>query len=123
MARMEGCSVKEKQYERVRDIDYESFVRRRITELRIHTNPYISERKMSLELGRGDTYIRNIVDGSLPSMSAFFDILDYLDVSIDEFFAPLKDMNSPYNQTCERLRACGEEDLAKVNTFLDMIGK
>lgn len=115
--------AKENQYERIHNFDYESFIRKRITELRVNAKPYISEHKMSLELGRSNSYIRNIADGALPSISAFFDILDYLDVTIDEFFAPLKDMTTTYNKTCERIRACSEEDLAKVNTFLDMIGK
>lgn len=94
-----------KQYERIHDIDYEGFIRRRITELRMQTTPYVSEQKMSRELGQGRSYLHNINQGALPSITSFFNIIDYLDVTVDEFFAPLKDMDSAYNRLCERLRS------------------
>lgn len=115
--------MKDSKYERVCTFDFEGFIRDRIAELRMKTDPYVSEHKMSIELGRSGSYMRNIAEGALPSLSAFFDILDYFNVTVDEFFAPLKDMNSPYNKTCERLRGLDEAELQKVNTFLDMIGK
>lgn len=114
--------MSEVRYERQSDIPYEDFLRNRITEYRIRLG--VSERQMSLELGRSESYIRHITcEKSLPSMREFFNILDYFNVTVDEFFAPLKDMNSPYNKTCERLRGLDEAELQKVNTFLDMIGK
>lgn len=114
--------MEEKQYERVNDLPYEDFVRKRIIELRMNMNPKVSEHKMSIELGRGRSYIRNITsEGALPSLSGLFDIIDYLGVTVDEFFAPLRDTDSPYARLCERLRSLDDEALAKVDTFVDWI--
>lgn len=122
VAKVEVFPMDEVHYERQSDIPYEEFLRKRITELRLKRN--VSERQMSFELGRSNSYIRHITcENALPSMKEFFNIIDYLNVTVDEFFAPLKDIASPYNKTCERIRACSDEDLTKVNTFLDMIGK
>lgn len=47
----------------------------------------VSARDMSLSLGQSAGYINNIENGvSLPSMSMFFYICDYLGVSPAEFF-------------------------------------
>lgn len=114
----------ETQYERQHDIPYEYFVRTRITELRMRLVPETSEHKMSLELGKSGSYIRNITScKALPSLKEFFNILDYLDVTVDEFFAPLKDPASPYVQLCERIRGLDAADIEKLNTFLDWLGK
>ncbi len=58
----------------------------RLTELRQNKN--VSSRDMSLSLGQSPSYINNIENGvSMPSMSAFFYICDYLGVSPEEFFS------------------------------------
>ena len=47
----------------------------------------LSAREMSLSLGQGAGYINNIENGrNLPSMSMFFEICEYLELSPDEFF-------------------------------------
>ena len=47
----------------------------------------ISAREMSLSLGQGAGYINNIENGkNHPSMSMFFEICEYLDVSPKEYF-------------------------------------
>lgn len=59
---------------------------RRLTELRQAKG--VSARDMSLSLGQSPGYINNIENGvSLPSMSTFFYICEYLDVSPAEFFS------------------------------------
>ena len=114
--------MEELRYERQQDVPYEEFVRKRITELRMRLDPEVSEHKMSLELGRSGSYLRNISSGkALPSLKEFFNILDYLDVTVDEFFAPLRNTDSPYARLCERLRGLDDEALAKVDTFVDWI--
>ena len=59
---------------------FEDFPRARITELRLEAN--VSEHRMSLELGKSESYIRSITSGrSLPSFREFFvsaSILVYL---------------------------------------------
>ncbi|MBO4695885.1 MAG: helix-turn-helix transcriptional regulator [Lachnospiraceae bacterium] len=58
----------------------------RLAELRL--NKGVSAREMSLSLGQSPGYINNIENSvSLPSMSSFFEICDYLQVSPEEFFS------------------------------------
>lgn len=57
----------------------------RLTKLREFKN--VSAREMSLSLGQNPGYINSIETGkSLPSMNAFFDICDYLNLSPKDFF-------------------------------------
>lgn len=59
--------------------------RKRLTELRM--NKGVSARDMSLSLGQSPGYINNIENGvNFPSMTVFFYICDYLDISPKEFF-------------------------------------
>ena len=63
----------------------EQFIRDRISKLR--EEKQVSERKMSLDLGHSTSYIRSITSGrSLPSMSEFLYICEYLGVTPMEFF-------------------------------------
>ena len=56
---------------------YEEYIRKRITELRMRKN--VSERCMSLDMGRSQGYINHITSGkAMPSMSEFFEICRYL---------------------------------------------
>lgn len=61
------------------------FVRERITQLRIQKG--VSEYKMSYDLGHSRGYIHNISSGkTLPSMTEFFAICEYFNISESEFF-------------------------------------
>lgn len=63
----------------------ESFIRQRITQLRIQKN--VSEYKMSMDLGHSKGYIQSISSGrALPSMSEFLTICDYFGITPLEFF-------------------------------------
>lgn len=96
---------------------YESFVRDRITELRLKMN--VSEHRMSLELGKSGAYIRNITSGiALPSLKELFRIMEYLEVEPPEFFEPLQDNDSLQSQLNRQLHRLNDEQLAKVNTFI-----
>ncbi len=73
----------------------------RLSKLRIEKN--ISARDMSICLGQNPAYINNIETGkALPSMSMFFNICEYLEISPSEFLND--DIESPnaikllYNQ-------------------------
>ncbi len=58
---------------------------RRLTELRI--NKGVSARDMSLSIGQSAGYINNIENGvNLPSMTVFFYICEYLNITPKEFF-------------------------------------
>lgn len=66
-------------------MQYDIFIRQRITELRIKKN--VSEYRMSLDLGHSNSYIRNITSGkALPSMNEFLYICEYLNITPMEFF-------------------------------------
>ena len=58
----------------------------RLTQLRIKHG--VSARDMSLSLGQNSSYINNIENGNaLPSMTVFFYICEYFNISPQEFFS------------------------------------
>ncbi len=64
---------------------YEEEFRKRLTELRERKG--VSARDMSLSIGQNAGYVNNIENGrSLPSMSGFFYICEYLGVTPAQFF-------------------------------------
>ncbi len=67
------------------DIMTTNYIRERITELRLQKG--VSEREMSLAMGKGHAYIHNIVAGaSLPTMENFISICEYFNITPFEFF-------------------------------------
>ncbi|MGM9680397.1 MAG: helix-turn-helix domain-containing protein [Eubacteriales bacterium] len=65
-------------------MEKEDFIRR-LVELRM--NKGVSARDMSLSIGQSAGYINNIENGvNLPSMTVFFYICEYLDITPREFF-------------------------------------
>lgn len=102
------------------DTQYIDFVRTRITELRIKKD--VSEHRMSLDLDKNGSYIRGITSGaSMPSVKELFNIILYFNMTPAEFFAPLENKNTPYQNVCNRLSTLSDADLEKVQTFLDWI--
>lgn len=64
---------------------YEEIFAIRLSKLRIKKG--VSARDMSLSIGQNAGYINNIETGkALPSMSGFFFICEYLEISPQEFF-------------------------------------
>jgi transcriptional regulator with XRE-family HTH domain len=103
-------------------MDFEAFIRARITELRMKKN--VSEHRMSLDLGKSGSYLRGISSGAaLPSLKEMFNIISYFEMTPSEFFSPMEPSDTPYAILCERLRGLDDTDLEKVNTFLTWIGK
>ena len=79
----------------------EQFVRDRITQLRISRG--LSEYQLSYELGHSRGYINNISSGkSLPSMSEFFAICDYFDITPCEFFDSQKTILYSYQKPYQK---------------------
>lgn len=63
----------------------ESFVRERITQLRLRKG--VSEYRMSYDLGHSRGYVHNISSGkALPPMKEFFAICDYFRLTPQQFF-------------------------------------
>lgn len=66
----------------------------------LRTKKGVSARDMSLSIGQNAGYINNIETGkALPSMSSFFYICEYLNISPQEFF----DINSAQPEELRKL--------------------
>ena len=64
---------------------YDNFIKDRLSALR--NKKGVSARNMSLSIGQSENYINVIENGySLPSMTVFFYICEYLGVTPKEFF-------------------------------------
>ena len=62
-----------------------SFIRKRIIQLK--EQKHVSDREISLSIGKGEAYIFNIVTGKyLPKMEGFFAICEYFGITPLEFF-------------------------------------
>lgn len=78
---------------------------KRLTQLRLAKG--VSAREMSLALGQSNSYINRIENGkSLPSMTVFFYICEYLGVTPQQFFS--YDIEDPvvsdrFKEAAERL--------------------
>ena len=87
------------------------FVRERITQLRVRKD--VSEYKMSYDLGHSRGYINNISSGkTLPSMTEFFAICDYFDITPEEFFHVQSVNPKLSREVVELLSQLNEDDLA-----------
>lgn len=86
------------------------FVRERITQLRIQKG--VSEYKMSYDLGHSRGYINNISSGkTLPSMTEFFAICEYFNITPIEFFDEGKANPKLSKTVMEALDQLSEADL------------
>jgi transcriptional regulator with XRE-family HTH domain len=89
------------------------FVRERITQLRLQKG--VSEYKMSYDLGHSRGYINNISSGkSLPSMTEFFAICEYFDITAIEFFQGNVASPKLLRETIQDLEALNHEDLKLI---------
>ena len=68
-------------------MDYFDFFPKRLSELRIKKG--VSARDMSLSLGQSESYINKIENKrTLPSLTGFIYICEYLNITPQEFFDP-----------------------------------
>ena len=87
----------------------ELFIRERITELR--TKKGISEYKMSLDLGHSRSYMQGISSGrTLPSLSEFLYICDYLEISPKDFFDDSIENPALLQSVYDKLKELSEDD-------------
>ena len=88
----------------------ESFVRDRITQLRLKKG--VSEYQMSYDLGHSRGYIYNISSGkALPPMKEFFAICDYLDVTPQQFFDESAQTPELIQKALDGMRQLDEDDI------------
>lgn len=97
---------------------YEDAFSKRLTQLREQKG--VSARDMSLSIGQNAGYINNIENGNnLPSMTVFFYICEYLEITPSQFFD--FDNNNPFklqhlNTTLKKLTA---EQLVHITAIVE----
>ena len=93
------------------------FVRERITQLRLQKG--VSEYQMSYDLGHSRGYINNISSGkTLPSMTEFFAICGYFQITPVDFFNTSAFNPVLLNDTIENISKLNEEDLKLIELVL-----
>ncbi len=93
-------------------MEKEQFIARLI-ELRL--NKGVSARDMSLSLGQSAGYINNIENGiNLPSMTTFFFICDYFDITPMEFFDTENTNPNKSNELLKIVKNLSSENLENL---------
>lgn len=88
----------------------ESFVRERITQLRLRKG--VSEYQMSYDLGHSRGYIYNISSGkALPPMKEFLAICDYFEITPQQFFDTSSQNPKLLQKALEGMRQLSESDM------------
>ena len=99
---------------------YEKEFPNRLAQLR--TNKGVSARDMSLSLGQNPGYINNIETGkSLPSMSVFFFICEYLDVSPQEFFDVDSNHPKELNDFINKAKHLDDEQFKNISGIVNAL--
>ncbi|MBQ7859756.1 MAG: helix-turn-helix transcriptional regulator [Faecalibacterium sp.] len=101
---------------------YSSFVRDRITQLRLQHN--LSEYQLSYALGQSRGYIQSITSGrTLPSMTMLFEICNYFQITPAEFFAA--DDPDPVftHRTARKLQQLPERDRLLAEQLIDRLSQ
>ena len=102
------------------DVRYDKLLRERITELRLKKD--VSERKMSLDLGKSGSYIRGITNGSaLPSVGELFNIIDYFGMTPAEFFFGMEITPSARASLQKQIDEMSDDELEEVRTIISLI--
>ena len=99
---------------------YEAKFPLRLAQLR--TRKGVSARDMSLSLGQNAGYINNIESGkALPSMSSFFYICEYLNITPSSFFDSETDNPEQLQQLIQKMKKLSDEQLASIENLVDGI--
>ena len=96
---------------------YEEEFSTRLAKLR--SKKGVSSREMSLSIGQNSGYISNIECGKvLPSMSVFFFICDYLNITPSEFFDTNTEDPEQINLLLKDLKQLNSEQLALISAMV-----
>ena len=96
----------------------EAFIRERITKLRLIKG--VSEYQMSLDMGHSRSYIQNIVSGrTLPSMSEFLYMCEYLGVSPSAFFDEQTENPALLQKAIEEMRSLSDRDILSLLSLIE----
>ncbi len=100
----------------------ESFIRERITQLRLKKG--VSEYQMSYDLGHSRGYVYNISSGkALPPMKEFLAICDYFGITPQEFFDEGTQSPELIGKALAGLKDLDETDLLMVLGFINRLKK
>lgn len=101
---------------------YETFVRNRITELRLKKG--VSEYQMGYDLGHSRGYIYNISSGkSMPALSELFAICEYFGITPCEFFDDRLENPELVQKAMEGLRQLSDEDVLMILGYINRLLK
>lgn len=96
---------------------YENYIAERIASLRNKKN--ISAREMSLSLGQNSSYINRIENKlAFPSMTLFFYICEYLNITPRDFFDETNPNPEKINEITEELKKLNDQQLEII---LDLV--
>lgn len=103
-------------------MDYENFVRERVTQLRLRKG--ISEYQMSYDLGHSRGYVYNISSGkALPPLKEFFAICDYFELTPGQFF----DESTPNPELIQKavngMKQLSESDQLMILSIINRLQK
>lgn len=87
---------------------------------KLRTKKGVSARDMSLSIGQNPGYINNIETGkALPSMSGFFFICEYLNISPQEFFDNNSDYPEKLRTVLENLKRLTPKQFENISSIID----
>ncbi len=93
------------------------FIRERITQLRLRRD--MSERELSLAIGKSGGYIQNVCSGVInPSLVPLLEIICYFDLTPEEFFNPGIHNSDLWNQTKTSLTKLSDDDLKAILSII-----
>ena len=96
---------------------YEEFFSKRLTELRLEKG--VSARDMSLSLGQSESYINRIENQKmLPSMTVFFYICEYFEISPHDFFQTENQLSKELIDTMKKIQSLEPQ---KQRHLIDLI--
>ncbi len=101
---------------------YEENFPQRLSQLRLQKN--VSAREMSLSIGQSAGYINSLENQkALPSMSVFFYICDYLEITPSEFFDESIQAPKELKKIMEPLKELNAEQLRHLRYIAEQMAK
>ena len=99
------------------DTIWEDTFKDRLVELRLKKN--VTARDMSLSMGQNPGYINNIESGkALPSLTGFFYICEYLDITPQEFFDTDLEYPEQIRSIINDLKKLNERQLRNISEIV-----
>jgi transcriptional regulator with XRE-family HTH domain len=87
--------------------------------LKLRKEKKVTAREMSLSIGQSKSYIGSLErKHSLPSMSVFFCICDYLKITPKDFFNDEIEFPASFCELLENLKGLDEEQLTNINSIV-----